>query len=89
MTKLSNPHIFNNLYGWAMSQKLTVKNLRVNQRCFIKDCNEESDQRYFFEVNAQYPEKLHELHNDLTFLPERMKTKEVNKFIANLHYKTE
>ena len=25
------------------------------------------------EADVQYPEKLHELHNDLRFLPERMK----------------
>ena len=27
--------------------------------------NEESDAGYFLEVDVQYPEKLHELHNDL------------------------
>ena len=40
---------------------------------FIKNYNEESDKGYFLEVDVQYPEKLHELHNDLLFLPERMK----------------
>ena len=41
---------------------------------FIKNCNEKSDEAYFLEVNhLQYTEKLHELHNDLLFLPERMK----------------
>ena len=40
---------------------------------FIKNYNEESDEGYFLEVDAQYPEKLHELYNDLPFLPERMK----------------
>ena len=40
---------------------------------FIKNYNEESDEGCFLEVDIQYPEKLHELHNDLTFLPERMK----------------
>ena len=32
---------------------------------FIKNYKEESDQGYFLEVDVQYPEKLHELHNDL------------------------
>ena len=36
---------------------------------FIKSCNEESDDGYFLEVDVQYPEKLHELHNDFPFLP--------------------
>ena len=36
---------------------------------FIKNYNEESDEGYFLEVDSQYPEKLLELRNDLTFLP--------------------
>ena len=27
----------------------------------------------FLEVDVQYPEKVYELHNDLSFLPERKK----------------
>ena len=54
----------------------------------IKNYNEESDERYFFEFDVQYPEKLHELHNDLPFLPERMNTKKVEKLVANLLDKT-
>ena len=42
---------------------------------FIKILNEESDEEYFLEVDVQYLEKLHELHNDLPFLPERKKLK--------------
>ena len=41
------------------------------------------------EVDVQYLEKLHELHNDLPFLPERMKIKKVEKLVANLHDKIE
>ena len=33
--------------------------------------------------------KLHERHNDLSFLPERMKYEKVEKLITNLHDKTE
>ena len=68
----------NNLYGWAMLQKLTVNNFewikytsQLNED-FIKNYNEESDEGYFLEVDVQYIEKLHELHNYLPFLPERM-----------------
>ena len=56
---------------------------------FIKNYNEESDEGYFLEAGAQYPEKLHELHNDLPFLPERMKLEKVEKLVTNLHDKTE
>ena len=43
----------------------------------------------FFEAEAQYPEKVHELHNDLPFLLERMKIEKVEKLVANLHDKAE
>ena len=34
---------------------------------FIKNYNKESDEGYFIEVDVKYPEKLHELHNELHF----------------------
>ena len=54
---------------------------------FIKN-NEENDERYFLEVGIQYPEKMHELHNDLSFLPKKKKIEKVNKLVTNLHDKT-
>ena len=73
----------NNLYGWAMSHKLPVNNFewikdtsQFNED-FIKSYNEESNEGYFLEVDVQYLEKLHELDNDLPFLPERMKIEKV------------
>ena len=56
---------------------------------FIKNYNEKSDGGYSLEVDVQYLEKLHELYNDLLFLPERMKIEKVEKLVANLHDKTE
>ena len=41
----------------------------------------------FFDV--QYLEKLHELHNDLPFLPDRVKIEKDEKLVVNLHDKTE
>ena len=85
----------NNLYGWAVPQKLPVNNFewikdtsQFNED-FIKNYNEESDEGYFLKVVVQYLEKLHELHNDLPFLPEKMKIRKVEKLVANLHDKTE
>ena len=69
----------NNLYGWAMSQKLRGNNFEWTKDAsqfngdLIKNYNEESDEEYFLEIDVHYLEKLHELHNDLPFLPERMK----------------
>ena len=85
----------NNLYGWAMSQKLPVNNFEwikdISQfnEDFIKNYNDESDKGYFLKVNVQYLENLHELHNDLLFSPDRMKIEKVKKLVANLHDKTE
>ena len=41
-------------------------NFKFNDH-FIKSYKKESDEGYFFEVDVQYLEKLHELHNDLPF----------------------
>ena len=64
MIKTKNHHIntcnANNLYGWAMSQKLSVdgfvqkKNMLKFNEEFIKNYDEESDKRYIFEVNVEY-----------------------------------
>ena len=35
--------------------------------------------------DVHYLEKLHKLHNDLPFLPERMKIEKVEKLSPNLH----
>ena len=56
---------------------------------YVKDYNGISDERYFLEVSVQYTEKLHELHNDLPFLPERIKIENVEKLLPNLHAKAE
>ena len=56
---------------------------------FIKSYNEGSDEGYFLEVDIQYPEKFHELHNDLLFSPEITKIDKVEKLDTNLHDKTE
>ena len=55
----------------------------------MKNYDEEKDEGYFLELDVQYTEKLHEFHNDLPFLPERKKIEKFEKFLANLHDKTE
>ena len=84
--------MINSSCGQAMSQKVPVNKFEqigdtseFNED-FIKNCNEEG---CFLVVDVQYPKKLHELHNDLPFLPERMKIEKVEKLVTNLHDKTE
>ena len=63
----------NNLYDWAMSQKLPINNFEWMEDTshfnedFMKNCNEEKDEGYFLEVDIQYLEKLYKFHNDLHF----------------------
>ena len=84
----------NNLYGCAMSEKLpthgfkwltdkeinNIYNNRVVQVWEKTPC--------ILEVDLEYPEKLHDLHNDYPFCPERVKCKNgVKKLIPNLRDK--
>ena len=98
MIKTSHHHRFldayldaNNLYGWAMSQKLPVNGFkwvekpklsRFNER-FIKNYNENSDIGYFLEVNIDYPKELFNLHKYLPFLLERKKVNKCEKLISS------
>ena len=84
----------NNLYGWAMSQKLLVNDFnwvgetsQFNEH-FIKIYNEYSNIGYFTEADIRYAEKLHELHSDLP-LPEKIKIEKNERLVANLHDKEE
>ena len=69
----------NNLYGWAMSQKLPVdgfkwvKKLSKFNEDSIKNYNENNDIGYFLEEDVEYPKELSNLYKDLSFLPERKK----------------
>ena len=83
------------LYGWATPQKLPINNFEWIQdtsyfnKDFIKNYNEKSDEGYFLEGDVQYPKTLNGVHNDLPFLPERMKIEKVEKLVTNLYDKTE
>ena len=83
----------NNLYGWAMSQKLPVNNFKwiedtskINED-FIKNYYENSKKGYILEVDVKCPKKLHDLHSDLPFLPRRIKIDKCKKLVCDLHNK--
>ena len=83
----------NNLYGWAMSQKLSVNGFKwINDVTkigeeFIKNYNEDNDKGYILEIDIKYPKKVHDLHSNLPFLPERMKIDKGKKLACNLCHK--
>ena len=80
----------NNLYGWAMSQKLPVNDFKwiedtsKKNEEFIKNYDENNDKGYILEVDVKYPKRLHKLHSDLPFLPKRMKIDKCKKLVCNL-----
>ena len=82
-----------NLYGWEMSQKLPVysfkwiTNMSIFDEEFIKNYDGDSDKGCIFEVIIYYPKDLHDLHNHLPFLPERMKINKCNKLLFNSYHK--
>ena len=64
----------NNLYGWAMSVYLTYggfKWLKNVGEFDVMSISEKSLIGYFFEVDLEYPDELHELHNDYPLAPEK------------------
>ena len=83
----------NNLYGWAMSQKLPVNSFKWKQNMlkfneeFIRNYDEDSDKGYILEVYVEYPKDLHDLHDDLSYLPEKMKINKCNKLACNMYDK--
>ena len=93
----------NNLYGWAMSEKLPVHSFKWMSNKEIENIfNNQIVQVWektpcILEVDLIYPEELHDLHNDYPLCPERVECdKGVKKLIPNLrnknnyvvHYKT-
>ena len=75
----------NNLYGWAMSKQLPTSAFK-----WMTD-NELDDWKHlscFLEVDLEYPEDLHDLHNDYPLATECVKIGNVEKLNPNLNNKT-
>ena len=85
----------NNLYGWAMSQKLPVngfkwvkqKKLSKFNEDFIKKFDENSNTGYFLEVDIDYPKELFNFPKYLPFVPERKKVGKAEKLICSIEDK--
>ena len=68
----------NNLYGWAMSQYLPTGNFKWLSQNQIEKTNlgkytENSKKGLILEVDLEYPQELHNLHNDFPLGPEKIK----------------
>ena len=85
----------NNLYGCAMSEKLPTHGFKwlscgEMEKLFDNQVIQVWEKiPCILEVDLEYPENLHDLHNDYPFCPERVKCKNgVEKLIPNLNDKT-
>ena len=79
----------NNLYSWAMSQPLPTGEFKwvdVNPN-EISELATRIDKGYLLEVDVSYPKELHNPHNDLPFMCERMEINGVEKLVPNLRNK--
>ena len=68
----------NNLYGWAMSQYLPTGNFKWMSDKEIKQtdlrkCKADGQKGLIPEVDLDYPQELHDLHNDYPVCPEKVK----------------
>ena len=83
----------NNLYGWAMSQKLPinsskwVEDLSQFNEDFIKNYDGNSDKGYIIEANIEYPKKLFNHHKDYPVLAGRKKIGKCEKLICDMQGK--
>ena len=71
----------NNLFGWAMSQYLPtggfrwMKEKQINKIDLAK-YKDDSKKGLTMEVDLEYPEKLHDLHNDYPIAAEKVRVTE-------------
>ena len=82
----------NNLYGWAMSKKQPIGNLKRDNTTFyteemIKNYDENSKYGALLKIDIEYPKELHKLHRDLPFLAERKVIKKISKLITSFEDK--
>ena len=75
----------NNLYSWAMSKPLPTSGFDWMTDDELNDWKHLS---CFLEVDLEYPEQLHDIHNDYPLAPERVKIGDVEKLIPNLNIKS-
>ena len=78
----------NNLYGWAMSEKMPYKDFKWVEENDVEKMLSDGDLGYVLEVDLEYPSELHDLHNDYPLAPESVKINKVNKLTPNLNNKT-
>ena len=75
----------NYLYGWTMSKQRPTSGFESMTDDDLDDWKHLS---CFLEVDFEYPEDLHDLHNDYSLPPDCVKIRNIEKLIANLNNQT-
>ena len=75
----------NNLYGWAMSKPMPYKDFKWMSEDDLKNWQ---SKQCILEVDLEYPEELHDDHNEYPLAPERLLIGKVEKLVPNLYDKT-
>ena len=78
----------NNLYGWAMFEKMPYKGFKWVNGIPLEAMLLDEDLGYILEVDLEYPYELHDSHNDYPLAPESINVNKVDKLIPNLNDKT-
>ena len=71
----------NNLYGWAMSRKLPTDGFKWMSKDGLAHWE---NKPCILEVDLEYQQGLHDLHNDYPLAPEQLEVNGVRKLIPNL-----
>ncbi len=74
----------NNLYGWAMDKPLPHKNFEWMKE---EDLENWKSKPCILEVDLEYPDELHDLHNEYPLAPERISLGKTEKLVPNLNNK--
>ena len=79
----------NNLYGWAMSEPLPPGGFKwVDVKPEeVYELSKKENYGYILKVDVRYPKEIHDSHNDLPFMCEKMKIDGVEKLTPNLYDK--
>ena len=65
--------------------KQEARELKRTIDMMVRNCN--LGVGYVLEVDVKYPRELHDHHNDLPFMCEKIRVKNVEKLVPNLHDK--
>ena len=62
----------NNLYGHSMSQPLPISGFRFATKEEIQKVSTSNFPKGFYNVDLEYPEEIHDCHNDFPCAPEHV-----------------